>query len=127
MASWTKPSAMSNPEQAKQASGSNHEGWTGKIAGAAVGAVGAGGALALMGQSPKEIGDLVQSAGVPFSVLLLVFWLLKPIAQKHVEFMERTAQSNENLAKSYDKLVDTVDHHTEILTELVDKIAPEEE
>lgn len=103
MVSWTKRHAVIN------------DGWTGRLVGAAVGAVGAGGALALMGGTPKEIGTLVEKAGIPFTILVLLIWLLKPVAAKHNEFLERTARSNEDMAKNYEKLVDTQETHTTIL------------
>ena len=102
MASWMKPAVSS-------------DGGSSRLFGAAVGAVGAGGALALMGNSPREIGTLVERAGIPFTILLLLIWLLKPVAAKHNEFLDRTAKSNEDMAKSYEKLVDTQEGHTEIL------------
>ena len=87
-----------------------------KLAGAALGAVGAGGALVAMGALPaKEILELVERAGIPFTIMLLLIWLARPVAVKHNEFLERTAKSQENLAESYEKLVEVTEKHGERL------------
>jgi hypothetical protein len=70
------------------------------------------GAVALAGGTSQELSEIVERAGVPFAVLLVLIWAIKwgmenfakPLAQKHIEFVDKTTASQERLTTAFEGL-----------------------